>query len=189
MLATTGAAVVGTAPPASARGTLAWQHCGDRLECARLDVPVDAAVPDGEQVSLALIRAPAREPARRIGSLVVNYGGPGDAGTETLPLALDELPADIRDRFDVVSFDPRGTGGSRALDCVDDTASDALAAEDPTPDDLGELVRFYTGESSTVDVVGACVARFGNWLAEVGTRNVARDLDRIRIAPGDARLD
>jgi len=188
-LVTTVVVAGGAVPPAGARGTLGWQRCGDGLECARLDVPVDRRVPDGEQVSLALIRAPARDRSRRIGSLVVNYGGPGDAGTQTLPLALDEIPAEIRDRFDIVSFDPRGTGGSRALDCVDDAASDTLASEDPTPDDLGELVRFFTGESSSVDVVGACVARYGSWLAAVGTRNVARDLDRIRIALGEERLD
>jgi len=193
LLGSTVAALGPAAGPAAAaggpRGTLRWQRCGGGLECTRLDVPVDPRVPDGEPVSLSLIRAPARDRSRRIGSLVVNYGGPGDAGTQTLPHALADIPAEIRDRFDVVSFDPRGTGGSRALDCIDDAASDTLASDDPTPDDPAELLRSYTGESSSVDVVGACVARFGSWLAAVGTRNVARDLDRIRIALGEERLD
>lgn len=175
--------------PAAARGTIRWQSCGDRFECARLDVPVDDAAPDGPPVSVALIRAPARDPRHRVGTLVVNFGGPGDAGTETLPRAIDRFPAVIRDRFDIVSFDPRGTGGSRAIDCIDDSTTDVLAAEDPTPDDLGELERFYTGAHTAVDVEKACIDRYGEWLAAVGTRNVARDLDRIRAALGVRRLD
>jgi pimeloyl-ACP methyl ester carboxylesterase len=177
------------AGPAAARATLRWQPCGDRFECARLDVPVDAAAPAGASVSVALIRAPARDPERRVGSLVVNFGGPGDAGTETLPRVIGRFPAVIRDRFDIVSFDPRGTGGTRAIDCVDDTTTDVLAAEDPTPDDLGELERFYTGANAAVDVEKACIDRYGTWLAAVGTRNVARDLERIRVALGGRRLD
>lgn len=177
---------VATAEPAS---SLAWSRCGRGVECAQVAVPVDYADPDGEQVGVALVRAPARDPKRRIGSLLVNFGGPGDAGTETLPLTLDRFPARIRDRFDLVSFDPRGTGGTRQIDCVDDATTDLLAAEDPTPDDLAELERFFTGENSAVDVEEACIERYGGWLAEIGSRNVARDMDRIRAALGEEQLN
>jgi len=166
-----------------------WAKCGRGVECARLAVPVDYAAPDGEQVDVALIRAPARDPRRRIGSLLINFGGPGDAGTETLPLTIDRFPPRIRDRFDLVSFDPRGTGDTRAIDCVDDATADELAAEDPTPDDVGELERFFTGADSAVDLEAACVARYGDWLAHIGSRNVARDLDRIRAALGEEQLN
>jgi pimeloyl-ACP methyl ester carboxylesterase len=181
----------GAASPAGASTgpALDWASCRDRFECARLDVPVAYPTPEGEQVSIALIRTRARIPARRVGTLVVNFGGPGDAGTETLPRALSQIPGPIRDRFDIVSFDPRGTGASRGIDCVDDATTDVRLAEDPTPDDPAELQRFYTGENSTVDVEGACIARYGSWLAAVGTRNVARDLDRIRAALGERRLN
>ena len=169
--------------------SLRWRSCSRSFECASLPVPVDYAAPDGETVDVALIRAPARVPKARVGSLVVNFGGPGDAGTETLPLAVDTIPPEIRDRFDIVSFDPRGTGGTRAIDCIDDRTTDQLVTEDPTPDDLGELERFYTGGNSQVDVNGACLAKYGPWLAAVGTRNVARDVDRIRAALGENRIN
>jgi pimeloyl-ACP methyl ester carboxylesterase len=174
---------------AGAASSLRWRRCADDFECASLPVPVDYAAPDGETVDVALIRAKARAPKQRIGTLVVNFGGPGDAGTETLPLALETIPVSIRDRFDIVSFDPRGTGQTRPIDCIDDRTTDQLVTEDPTPDDLGELERFYTGANSQVDVNGACITKYGPWLAAVGTRNVARDVDRIRVALGEKRLN
>jgi len=184
-----GGPIVGVARAATTADALDWQRCGHGLECSRLDVPVAYSAPDGAQVSVALIRAPARRPAERVGTLVVNFGGPGDAATETLPLAIGRFPAEIRDRFDIVGFDPRGTGGTRAIDCIDDKTTDALVPEDPTPDDPAELERFYAGTNTAVDLVAACVAQSGDWLASVGTRNVARDLDRIRIALGERRID
>lgn len=184
-------AVVATSAPTVARAAtgIQWARCGRGVECATLDVPVDYGASDGAQVGVALVRAPARDPKRRIGSLVVNFGGPGDAGTETLPLTLDRFPDRIRDRFDLVSFDPRGTGGTRAVDCIDDATTERLAAEDPTPDDLAELQRMFTGEASVVDLDAACVQRYGDWLGALGSRNVARDLDRIRAALGEDRID
>ena len=181
----------GTTPStaATAAGSLDWERCGRGVECAALDVPVDYADPAGEQVSMAVMRAPARAPSRRIGSLVINFGGPGDAGTETLPYVLSRFPAEIRDRFDLVSFDPRGTGGTRQIDCVDDATTDLLAAEDPTPDDPAELATFFTGANSAVDVDAECVARYGDWLAAIGSRNVARDMDRLRAALGDDQIN
>lgn len=185
------APTAGAAPaPERSRSSAAldWATCGDGLECATLDVPVDYAQSGGEQVGIAIARRPAGDPDRRIGSLVVNYGGPGDPGTETLRVLGDSMPRSIRERFDVVSFDPRGTGKSRVIDCVDDATFERLLGEDPTPDGPDDLPRFYDGSNSTVDFVQVCIEKFGPWLAGVGTRNVARDLDRIRAALGDRRL-
>jgi pimeloyl-ACP methyl ester carboxylesterase len=106
-----------------------------------------------------------------------------------LPLAIDTIPDAIRDRFDIVTFDPRGTGRSRPIDCIDDRTTDLLVTEDPTPDDIGDLERFFTGANTQVDVNAACIARNGTWLADVGTRNVARDVDRLRAALGEDRIN
>jgi pimeloyl-ACP methyl ester carboxylesterase len=135
-----------------------------------------------------LARRPANDPGQRIGSLVVNYGGPGDPATETLRLAVTDLPQVIKDRFDVVAFDPRGTGASRPIDCVDDATFERLWSEDATPDTPEDLPRYYDGSYSSVDFAQVCIAAQGEWLRQVGTRNVARDLDRVRAALGDRTL-
>src|SRR5262245_2994634 len=102
-------------PSVSRAGTespLEWQDCGGGFECGTLGVPVDYDDPDGEQVDLRVMRSHATMPDERLGSLFVNYGGPGDPATETLRAALSALPPVIQQRFDVVTFDPRGTGAS-----------------------------------------------------------------------------
>ena len=80
----------------------------DGFRCATATVPMDHARPDGPTVALAVIRAPARDPAARIGTLFWNPGGPGDSGTAYLPAAIGGFPDRVRDRFDIVSWDPRG---------------------------------------------------------------------------------
>jgi pimeloyl-ACP methyl ester carboxylesterase len=183
------AGAIVTSSPASAAQALQWERCGRRLECTTLDVPVDYTQPDGEQVTLKIARQRAGDRRHRVGTLVVNWGGPGDPGTETLRLAGSSFPAEIRERFDIVSFDPRGTGASRPIDCVDDSTFERLLAEDPTPDTPDDLAHFYDGSNSEVDFIQTCVQKFGPWLAAVGTRNVVRDLDRIRAALGEEKLN
>jgi pimeloyl-ACP methyl ester carboxylesterase len=180
------AASATSATPAT--GLSSWRACGGKLQCATLTVPVDYSQPDGEPVDIAVARLRATQPDRRLGSLVFNFGGPGDAGTETLPGYAEQIPAAIRARYDLVSFDPRGTGKSRPVECIDDATTDRLNAVDPTPDSVADLHAFYDGTNEPVDVVARCVARNGAWLAQLGSRNVARDLDRLRTAIGDDTL-
>jgi pimeloyl-ACP methyl ester carboxylesterase len=177
------------AGPSSTRaGLSAWKACGDKLQCALLRVPVDYTRPDGAQVDVAVARLRATQPKRRLGSLVFNFGGPGDAGTTTLPSFAREIPAAVRARYDLVSFDPRGTGNSRPVECIDDRTADRLNAVDPTPNTDAELPSFYDGRHEPVDLVAQCVAKNGAWLAQLGSRNVARDVDRLRAALGDDKL-
>jgi pimeloyl-ACP methyl ester carboxylesterase len=170
-------------------GSLPWHACGGGFQCATLSVPVDWSQPGGQQVALAVSRHPASDPKHRLGTLVVNFGGPGDPGAETLRMGgLNGFPAEIRARFDVVSFDPRGTGQSRPIACVDDHTYDAFLAEDPTPDTPQQFESFYAGTNGPVDLVAACLARQGQWLGQVGTRNTARDLEALRAAIGTPKL-
>src|SRR3954447_22088926 len=111
-----------TAPRAIAtEGALAWAPCPiDKLptrECAVLIVPLDYHEPAGATISIAVARVPATDPARRIGSILSNPGGPGGAGVESLPLLYAALPDALAARFDFVAFDPRGIGQSTPVRC------------------------------------------------------------------------
>jgi pimeloyl-ACP methyl ester carboxylesterase len=177
-----------TTAAATDTGLSAWRACGGKLQCATLTVPVDYSQPDGEQVDIAVARLRATQPAASASSLVFNFGGPGDAGTETLPGYASQIPAAVRARYDLVSFDPRGTGKSRPVECIDDATADRLNAVDPTPNSDADLRSIYDGTYDPVDVVARCVARNGAWLAQLGSRNVARDLDRLRTALDEQTL-
>ncbi|MFE1167990.1 alpha/beta hydrolase [Nocardiopsis sp. NPDC058789] len=159
----------------------------ETLECGTLTVPLDHADPDGDTVDLALARRPASGDAdQRIGSLVVNPGGPGESGVTMLdhPLFDDE----VQDAFDLVGFDPRGVGDSEGFACGDwfamDDARQAVAdAGDVTDADLTGL------EESARAYADSCAETVGEeFLANMGTVNVVRDLDLIRDALGDERL-
>lgn len=167
---------------------LRWRSCGRAFECATLRVPTDYDHAEAGTTAIRVISRPAGEPDRRIGSLVINYGGPGDPGAETLRQAAASMPHAIRGRFDLVSFDPRGTGRSHPVDCIDDANFERAWADDRTPDSREELPSFYDGTAGSVDLVAECIDHNGSWLAHVGTRNVARDLDRLRTGLGDERL-
>ena len=127
---------------------VAWGPCRQSedlpadAQCGSITVPVDYAKPDAASAQIALIRFPAT--GQRIGSLVINPGGPGESGIDAAASLLESLPTAVRQRFDLVGFDPRGVGSS-------------------TP-------------------AGT------EFLANVGTVNVAKDLDRIRAALGEEKL-
>ena len=117
---------------------------------------------------------------------MVNYGGPGESGVDYLRLTWGRLPAVVQARFDVVSFDPRGTGASRPIDCVDDAFLDLSRRRrrDPdTPERLDTLHRY------NAQFAAGCAERMGAYAGQVGTRNVARDLEAIRLALGEPKLD
>ncbi|MBT2544806.1 alpha/beta fold hydrolase [Streptomyces sp. ISL-44] len=154
-------------------------------QCATLDVPLDYAKPEGETIPLALIRAKARDQKNRIGSLVFNFGGPGGSGITTLPGAAKEYEA-LRARYDLVSFDPRGVGRSVPVRCEGDKQLDAYYAEDSSPDTPQEEQAFVRNIRAYQQ---ACRQKSAALLPHVGTSNAARDLDRIRQALGDEKLN
>ena len=179
-----------TRPPDPALGTfygqsLRWADCRDEFECATLRVPLDYAHPGGETIDLAVLRAPAQRPSARIGSLVVNPGGPGVPGTDYAAQSGSALREPLLARYDIVGFDPRGTGASAPVDCLSDRQLDEYMSSDPDPDtaaERGEYAHF-------VDALGAgCVARSGALASHVTTVEAARDLDVLRAALGESTL-
>ena len=187
-------AVAGVSPIAShtARVTtgISWKGCGVRLQCGRVRVPLDWARPHGPTISLAVIRYLPSRRAHRIGSLFVNFGGPGVAGVETLKAApATMLEALSRERFDVVSWDPRGTGESTHVRCFANArAQTRFWGRDwsvPTTTTTTASRRYVV---KTVAFVNRCVALTGRLLAHDSTADTARDLDYLRRLVGDRRL-
>jgi pimeloyl-ACP methyl ester carboxylesterase len=164
---------------------LTWKGCGGDFQCSRLTVPVDYGDPDGETLQLAVIRMRATDQSDRIGSLVINPGGPGGSGITYARAARAVISERVREHYDVVGFDPRGVGESDPVQCLTDRETDTLVAADPTPDDGAEVAR-------TVELMkglaAGCDKRTGALLAHVGTKDAARDIDVLRGALGDRRL-
>ncbi|MDQ2757776.1 MAG: alpha/beta hydrolase [Actinomycetota bacterium] len=179
-------------PPASSTGLtsfysqrLSWSSCSGG-ECASLTVPVDYGNPGAGSLKLALLRVPAGRPSERLGSLVVNPGGPGGSGVDYAKAATRIVGAVVHDRFDVVGFDPRGVGRSAPLDCLGDAGLDTFLATDPTPDTGAEEQALLAQGKA----LGAgCLAKNPQLLAHVSTIDVAKDLDVLRAALGEAKLN
>ncbi|MEU5702370.1 alpha/beta hydrolase [Streptomyces aurantiacus] len=158
---------------------------GDTWKCATLKAPLDWEKPKGDTIGLALIRAEASGPEdRRIGSLLFNFGGPGGSGITTLP-AFGQDYKQLRTRYDLVSFDPRGVGRSAGVKCENDEQLDAYFQQDGTPDDAAEQ---RTLLDSTKKFNKACEKNSGKVLPHVRTTDAARDMDLMRQVLGDDRL-
>jgi pimeloyl-ACP methyl ester carboxylesterase len=182
---------------------LAWGPCADyatsaldrpnfakpQFECARLEVPLAYDAPDGETAQLGILRQ--RAAGEKIGSLLFNPGGPGASGMSTVAslsasggLARSPLPQ----RFDLVGFDPRGVGASTpTIDCLNDAEWEAERADldvDPSPAGVAQT------EAENEQYAQQCTQRSGgeDVLANVGTRDVVRDLDILRAVLGDEKL-
>jgi pimeloyl-ACP methyl ester carboxylesterase len=160
-----------------------WTDCGGGFSCAEIRVPRDYSAPTQGYLNVSIIRAAATKPASRIGSLVVNPGGPGASGVDFVRSSLAIFPKAIRERFDVVGFDPRGVNSSTAIRCIDNL--DGHDALDPSPDTPAELEALVDSAHVYAD---ACASRNDTTLAYLSTDAVARDLDLIREAVGDTGL-
>ena len=173
-----------TAAPAP---SIAWNVCPTHAgwECGSMSVPLDHRHP-GETISLALTRHRAGVPAERVGSLLVNPGGPGASGID-FAYQIANLPALaslVRD-FDLVGFDPRGVGASTPIHCVDGPTLDRINHVDPTPDTAARL-------AAVIDVAkqlaAGCQAQSARLLPHVSTIDAAKDMEDIRVALGDPTL-
>ena len=168
-----------------------WSPCyrdmGYPFECTTVQVPLDYANPGRAAISIAMVRLPASDPARRIGSLFLNPGGPGGSGVDFALGAGPYLYSDeVRARFDMVGFDPRGIARSTALRCFGTprqwTGYFTPFAFPTTPEE--EAI----WEAADLYVVDACERRAGRIIDHMSTADTARDLDLLRQAVGDEML-
>jgi pimeloyl-ACP methyl ester carboxylesterase len=165
---------------------LSWRRCPGEptFDCATLQVPINHARPTGPTISLAVRKLRARTPKRKIGTLVVNPGGPGGSGVEFLRRANGAFGTKLRDRFDLLSWDPRGVGLSAPVRCSADVAGlERYLRLDPEPDDQGEVEKFST---TTDTFTAGCLKASGpELLGNVDTESTVRDLELIRQALGE----
>ncbi|HEY6013166.1 MAG TPA: alpha/beta hydrolase, partial [Candidatus Limnocylindrales bacterium] len=162
-----------------------WSDCGRGFLCAAVRVPKDYASPSSGYVNVSIVNLPATDRKHRIGSLVVNPGGPGASGVEFVrdEAAVDGFPAALRKEFDIIGFDPRGVNSSTAVRCIDNL--DGRAEIDPSPDNAAELKALVADARA---YAAACAKRNEALLPYLSTDAVARDLDAIRQAVGDKQL-
>jgi pimeloyl-ACP methyl ester carboxylesterase len=164
-----------------------WEAIDERTEGGWLTVPLDYDDPGGETIELWVVRHRA-DPEQRVGVLIANNGGPGAAASTVARNATSWFDDELTDRFDIVSWDPRGTGdGAHAIDCIDDDQFDEFyTLPDITPDDEAEA-------EALVDLserfAQQCVDRIGaDVITQLGTNNSARDIDAIRQALGEEQV-
>ncbi|HWD01521.1 MAG TPA: alpha/beta hydrolase [Amycolatopsis sp.] len=172
----------GLAAPAGAAG-LDWRPCPNAagVDCATVTVPIDWANPDGGTIQLALARREATDPAHRIGSVLMDPGGPGGAGAAEVQDGWTLSPA-ITARFDTVGFDPRGVGQSAPVRCGLDAVT---APEHQLPKDPAEF-RALAARNRALAV--SCAKTTGPLADHVDTASVAHDIDAIRAALGESKL-
>ncbi|HEX5495117.1 MAG TPA: alpha/beta hydrolase [Mycobacteriales bacterium] len=164
------------------------QPGGDRklsFDCGTVDAPLDYDNPDAGTVKLYLVRVRMASQHDRIGSLLINPGGPGGSGLDAaVGLAL-RMPTDVLSRFDLVGFDPRGVGLSDPVQCISDDLKDQITAADPdarTPAEFAAQVRL------SQRIATQCSDKYGDKLAQFNTVETARDMDLIRRALGDQKM-
>jgi len=171
------------ATPASAADSVDWRPCADApgVDCGTVTVPLDWAHPDRGTTTIALARRKATNPPARIGSVLMDPGGPGGSGTEEVKAGWT-LSAAITERFDTVGFDPRGVGGSTQIKCG---LTELIADHPQMPRNQAEfdqLAQYNRKLDESCNRITGPLAQFGD------TKSVARDMDAIRVALGEPKL-
>ncbi|MFI0765478.1 alpha/beta hydrolase [Streptomyces sp. NPDC021218] len=181
-------------PSAEPAPTIHWSACpkaeppmpdpSGRAQCGTVRVPVDWAQPDGPTMKIAVARQKATDPGKRIGALLSNPGGPGSTGLDDAYYAdnpVEGYSKSIRERFDIIGFDPRGIGRSGELRC-----DDRLARRIPTrPKNAAEFQRMRDLNKRLAD---SCRERSGPVVGHMDSESVARDMDAIRAALGERKI-
>ncbi|MFD8316467.1 alpha/beta hydrolase [Kitasatospora purpeofusca] len=172
---------------------LGWTPCDDGYECTTFRVPLDYDRPADGDLTLAAVRAPAVPaapgdtvaPGERLGSLLLNPGGPGGSAVEYVEGVARTYDPGVRARYDLVGLDPRGVGRSAPVTCLGGERMDAYTAVDITPDDQAEVDALVAAAKEFAE---GCRQRSGDRLGHLSTVEAARDLDVLRALLGDERL-
>ena len=164
---------------------LAWEDCYEDFQCSMLDVPINYSDLTVGTFEISVLRYLAADQKNRIGSLIINPGGPGSSGVNYAYNAEYIFSPDITDRYDIVGFDPRGVAESAPISCLSDREIDANYAADGKPDNATELAETI---KETKKYAEKCLDQ-NEYLTSYGTANAARDMDVLREALGDTKLN
>lgn len=187
-------AACSTRPPVAEHG-LNWTPCeglaGQIRECATLPVPLDYADPTGPRIDLALARIPARGPGPSEGAILVDPGGPGIPGVDEILNLPNQLSDAVEARYDVVGWDRRAVGKSSPLWCrtpeqMGDYARALAGAQWSTNPDSPEVAAWAARAQEFAD---GCADRNPDLIGNIGTRDSARDMESIRIALGEPKMN
>jgi pimeloyl-ACP methyl ester carboxylesterase len=155
------------------------------FQCGTTTVPVSYADPEGGTLQLFMVKATLAGQTNRIGSLLVNPGGPGQSASDAAIQSALTLPTDVLNRFDVVGVDPRGVGLSTPVECISDQQKDETFAADPRATDAASL----DADFGRVDAVAeGCAKKYKAALGAFDTVDTARDMDLVRQSLGDQQL-
>ena len=164
---------------------LVWSSCDNGYQCGKLTVPLNYAKPSGATIQIAVVRKLATDQAQRLGSLVVNPGGPGGSGI-SYATSGDVADTALLARYDLVGFDPRGVGQSDPVNCLTGSQMDQFVDTPSNPNSPAELAKV---EQESQFFAQQCEAKSGALLPYVGTVDAARDMDILRAALGDKQLN
>jgi pimeloyl-ACP methyl ester carboxylesterase len=163
---------------------LSWTDCTvskQAVKCATIAAPLDYASPNGQAITLKLVKVAATA-SPRLGTIFVNPGGPGEPGTT---LAVDFQRTGL-EQYDIVGWDPRGAGGSTPVICENGAAIDQLMQLDGSPDNATEKQALLDGWKA---FGASCLAKSGALLQHISTLDTVQDLDMMRQLVGDAKLN
>jgi pimeloyl-ACP methyl ester carboxylesterase len=163
------------------RQQLEWEQCGQEFSCTTMLAPLDYADPDGTAITLSVAKRPATS-SRRLGSLIINPGGPGGSGVGY----VGSFNAAGLESYDIVGWDPRGVGRSTPVTCFGRDELDRYFAMDNSPDDPGEL---HARIDAQIEFGQSCLRESGALLEHISTMETVRDLDLLRRLLGDSKIN
>ena len=168
---------------------LRWSECKGKdragMQCAQAQVPLDYKKPGGKTITISMLKVPAKS-GKPMGTLFLNPGGPGSSGTGFASAASWIFSLEIRDKYDVVGFDPRGVGESAAVECVDDVTLEKYVDADY---DVSTVAGRRAQKAQAKKIAEGCMKHSGRLLRHVGTESAARDMDVMRSLVGDKKLN
>ncbi|MDH6124552.1 alpha/beta hydrolase [Kitasatospora sp. GP82] len=164
---------------------LTWQSCDEEFECTTFKVPLDYGNPAGGDMTLSAVRKTATGGTTRLGSLLLNPGGPGGSAIEYLENVATGFDSGVRAAYDLVGLDPRGVGRSSPVTCLSGAQMDAYTAVDTSPDNQSEVDALVAADK---EFAAGCQQHAGSLLGHVSSQESARDMDVLRAVLGDDKL-